>query len=370
MRVELAVETPVVKTGRVLQLGGMFDVPVSERAARSWSVDLPEPDEPWAIGLIVGSSGSGKSTLARQHFGEHLVGGYEWPADKAVVDGFPAGLDIKAITGALSSVGFSSPPSWVQPFGRLSNGEQFRATLARALLDPRDLIVIDEFSSVVDRTVAKIGSAAVAKAVRRQPGKRFVAVTCHDDVEEWLCPDWVVRMPDGSLTRRSLRRPPVALEVRRVGTEAWHLFKRHHYLDASIHPAAACFVALWEGRPVAFTAVVSRPGRVSFFGEHRTVCLPDFQGVGLGNGLSEFVASLYKARKEYRSTTSNPAMIHHRARSPLWRMTRAPSRVKFARSEVTKQWIVTHSRATDRMTAGFTYVGPPRPAEAKLLGVL
>ena len=88
--------------------------------------------------------------------------------------------------------------------------------MARALCDPAPLVVIDEFTSVVDRTVAQIGSAAVAKAVRRTSGKQVVAVTCHYDVEEWLCPDWVVEMPNGNFARRSLRRPPIELEVARV----------------------------------------------------------------------------------------------------------------------------------------------------------
>src|SRR4029077_5021989 len=54
------------------------------------------------------------------------------------------------------------------------------------------LIVMDEFTSVVDRTVAQIGSAALAKTVR-QRGQKFIAVTCHEDVEDWLQPDWVYR---------------------------------------------------------------------------------------------------------------------------------------------------------------------------------
>jgi hypothetical protein len=53
-------------------------------------------------------------------------------------------------------------------------------------------------------------------ATRRVSGKRVVCVTCHDDVEAWLCPDWVVEMPAGTFARKSLRRPPITLEVGRV----------------------------------------------------------------------------------------------------------------------------------------------------------
>ncbi len=375
MKLNITRETPVLRTGRALQPEGLFDVPPSERSAVAWSVDLPIEADDWRIGLIVGASGSGKSTLAREAFPDDFIDAYEWPADKAVVDGFPADLGIKDVAAALSSVGFSSPPAWLRPFRCLSNGEQFRATLARALCDPRPLVVVDEFTSVVDRTVAQVGSAAVAKAVRRTPGKRFVAVTCHDDVEAWLCPDWVVRMPNGEFARRSLRRPPIQLEVCRVDRSAWDQFKHHHYLDTSLAAVAKCFAAFWRGRAVAFASCLHHVGRHSFWREHRTVCLPDFQGVGIGNALSEFVAGVMKATgKKYGSTTSNPAMIRHRMRSPLWRCSRTPSlgktteKRKEARGAGKKG--MHRSRAVNRLTAGFEYLGPARVEDAKRLGVV
>jgi hypothetical protein len=52
------------------------------------------------------------------------------------------------------------------------------------------VIVFDEFTSVVDREIAKVSAYAISKAVRRSK-KQFVAVTCHYDVVDWLEPDWV-----------------------------------------------------------------------------------------------------------------------------------------------------------------------------------
>jgi ABC-type lipoprotein export system ATPase subunit len=373
MTVTFAVSVPVVKTARMLQVSGIFDLPLTERSEHTWSVNLPLDEEVWQIGLIVGPSGSGKSTLAREVFGDSLVAGYDWPVDESVVDGFPAELSIRDITSALSSVGFSTPPAWLRPFRCLSNGEQFRATLARALLDPRRLVVVDEFTSVVDRTVAQIGSAAVAKAVRHQPTRQFVAATCHADVEEWLCPDWVIEMPSGSFTRRLLRkRPAIELQIYRVNRSAWNRFKHHHYLNTVLNPAAVCFVAFWRSRPVAFASALPAPGRVTCWREHRTVCLPDFQGVGIGNALSEFVAGVMKATgKPYRSTTANPAMIRHRLRSPLWRMTRGPgTRIGWdgkAGTGVAKH--LNQTRASNRLTVGFEYIGPKRVEDARRFGV-
>jgi ABC-type molybdenum transport system ATPase subunit/photorepair protein PhrA len=352
-----------------LQLEGLFEVPPTRRSEVTWDVNLPLHQRPWNIGLIVGPSGSGKTTIARELFGADMVSGFDWPDDKALVDAFPQEMSIKEITGLLSSVGFSSPPSWLRPFRVLSNGEQFRATIARALADLRKLTVIDEFTSVVDRTVAQIGSAAVAKAVRRRKQK-LIAVSCHYDIVDWLTPDWIYEPATGEFQWRCLRRrPEIRLEIARVRQEAWQLFKQHHYLATSLSSASQCFLAFVKQYPAAFTAVLHMPHPTkSGWREHRTVCLPDFQGVGIGNALSEFVAGVYLATgKRYYSVTSNPAMVYHRARSPLWQMHRKPSRVSSGGSQTMAA--LNRTKSSNRFTAGFHYVGPPRPAEARALGI-
>src|SRR5262249_45700295 len=155
----------------------------------------------------------------------------------------------REITELLSSVGFSSPPSWLRPFRCLSNGEQFRVTIARELAESPELAVVDEFTSVVDRTVARIGSAAIAATIRRT-GRRFVAVSCHFDVIDWLQPDWTYDPSTDEFTWRSLRRrPDITLDIRRAMPTDWRLFRPHHYLSGELNRAARCFVAEVTGRP-------------------------------------------------------------------------------------------------------------------------
>jgi ABC-type phosphate/phosphonate transport system ATPase subunit len=59
-----------------------------------------------------------------------------------------------------------------------------RAEIAKAVLQPQKLIVFDEFTSVVDREIAKVSSMAIAKAIGRSD-KQFIAVTCHCDVLDY-----------------------------------------------------------------------------------------------------------------------------------------------------------------------------------------
>lgn len=358
-RIDIVKESPVIRTPRVMQVEGIFDVAPSQRSSERWSVDLHLPDT-WNVGVIVGPSGSGKSTIARELFGDALVDRWDWPADRSVLDGFPSDMSIKDITSLLSSVGFSSPPSWVRPFHVLSNGEQFRVHLARTLAEMPQLAVIDEFTSVVDRTVAQIGSAAVAKTVRRR-NQRLIAVSCHYDILEWLEPDWVYEPAVNRLTvGRLLQRPDIRLEVRRVHHSAWQLFRKHHYLDGSLNTAARCFVAFWRDVPVAFTAWIPWPSGTlkNAWRAHRTVCLPDYQGVGIGNALVTYIASVVAGiGKVPISRTSHPSMIQTRSRSKHWKMTKATD-MQWSAGAGSREKAIRRAAATTRMTAGFRYVGP------------
>ena len=128
----ILIESPIAPSFRVEQVRGMFDVPDQASIKHEWDVDIPIEGTDWQIGLIVGPSGCGKTTLGRRLFPiAHLHTGYAWPETGAVVDGFPSHLDGREITQALSSVGFSSPPHWLKRYAHFSNGQRFRAELAR-----------------------------------------------------------------------------------------------------------------------------------------------------------------------------------------------------------------------------------------------
>ncbi len=338
-----ALSCPVHDSFRVQQVAGMFDVPLAERLTERFDVELPAVDERWQVGLIVGPSGSGKSSVARQAFGESLYQARDWPRDRALIDGFEP-LSVRRTTELLTAVGFGSPPAWIKPYHVLSNGERFRCDLAKSLAigcqpsangqkpegasglkltasSPRPFVVFDEFSSVVDRNVARVCSAAVARTIRkRRVNCRFVAVTCHYDVAEWLAADWVLDMASRTLARRCLRRPPIELQVHRTRREAWPLFARHHYLSGSLAPQSECYLTTWNDAPVNFCAtlpVIGYRGRRRFT---RVVTLPDYQGIGIGTRAMAAVAQLHAERGHRVSiTSSHPALIAHCCCSRDWK---------------------------------------------------
>jgi GNAT superfamily N-acetyltransferase len=355
--IAITVSCPVFDSARVRHVGRMFDVPLAERASQRFQVDLPDDfaERDWHIGLIVGPSGSGKTTLARRLFGGAWHQRRDWPHDRAVIDAL-AGPGAEQATRLFTAVGFSSPPSWIKPYQVLSNGEQFRCDLARALAeslsdrsdgsdwsdasdgsdksdrsdqsdDPGKLktcptVAFDEFTSALDRDAARTVSATVAKALRSgQIARRLVAVTCHHDVTEWLQPDWTIDTAAATFQWRRLRRPPIRLEVVRCSRAAWPLFARHHYLTGELNWAARCFLALWQDRPVAFCATLTLIGHRDRWRISRLVTLPDFQGLGIGMSLAEAVAEIHRAAgHRLNLTAGHPAVLAHCRRSPRWRL--------------------------------------------------
>jgi ABC-type ATPase with predicted acetyltransferase domain len=161
---------------------------------------IPIEGEKWQIGVIVGRSGTGKTSIAKQLFPKEYIRGFTYTHD-TVLDDFPENVPVNEITKALCNVGFASPPDWLKAYDHLSQGEKMRVDIARALCLQQQLIVFDEFTSVVDREIAKVSAYAIAKAVRRT-SKQFIAVTCHYDVLDWLEPDWVFCTDDMSFSKK------------------------------------------------------------------------------------------------------------------------------------------------------------------------
>lgn len=165
------------------------------------------------VALITGPSGGGKSTLvrtiaARLRGTGALVRTAVIPThDRRTplldfVAGGRAARD-RCVLSALAAAGLAEAALLPRPLHELSDGQRARAALAAALVRvtarraaraQSRCIIADEFASVLDRVTAmSLARSAVRFARARRIG--LLAATAHRDVERWLRPDLLIRVP-------------------------------------------------------------------------------------------------------------------------------------------------------------------------------
>ena len=311
-------------TFRVSSVIGKFDLQSNETTEHfKGKIDLSTD---WKVGLIVGKSGSGKTTIAKQLFENSYITKFEY-TNKSILDDMPNWCSVSDITNAFNSVGFSSPPSWLKPYFVLSNGEKMRCDLARSILEKNEMIVFDEFTSVLDRNVAKIGSFAIQKAIRKS-NKRFIAVGCHYDVEDWLMPDWIFNtdtMTFHSFEGQKKNRPEIKFNIYKAKNKSiWGMFSKHHYLSHTHNNAAHVYLATINNEIAGFLSVLHLPHPIAktIKKVHRLVILPDYQGAGFGIKFLEEIGKIYKKEKwRFTIKTSAPSLIYALKKRTQWRCT-------------------------------------------------
>ena len=145
----------------------------------------------WNIGLICGNSGSGKSTILNL-LGE--VKTYSFDNSKSVVSQFE-NLSEEEVVDLLQSLSLSSVPVWLNKPNELSNGERARLDICYHLskANEGDIILIDEYSSTVNRSSAKSMSYALQRYIRKK-NLKIILASCHFDIIEWLNPDWIFNL--------------------------------------------------------------------------------------------------------------------------------------------------------------------------------
>ena len=285
------------------------------------SITIPTlPTE--GIVLVVGTSGSGKSTILRS-LGD--IKSIQVDDTKTVIENFSTAERGEEL---LLATGLRSIPAWFRTPNTLSNGEYHRFEMAMSL--DQGIATVDEFTSVVDRDTAKSLAYSIRKYYDNQPNKTPLYIaSCHHDIVEWLDPDYVYDTDLCVLeNRRSLlrlqQRPELTLTIRSTSQDYWRYFGKYHYLDSALSKSAHCYVGLIGDKPVVFGAVIHSTNRDihSYWRGHRTVVLPEFQGLGIGSAFSDAIARIYVGKGlRYFSKTAHPAFGEHRERSAEWRPT-------------------------------------------------
>lgn len=198
---------------------------------------------PGSIVLVLGPSGSGKSTvlqaIAEQAAGAIWVTGRRFPNERAIVDAVAPSADLSTALEIMTACGLGEPRLWIRRFGDLSEGERFRACLAKAvgtsLCGRRGRpILCDEFSAVLHRRMAKAVAYNLRKLVSRH-GLMLVVAAAQADIIDDLQPDRTIRLGAGGPIGESGRRHDKAVSLRRRAVieegslRDYGLFRSMHY---------------------------------------------------------------------------------------------------------------------------------------------
>ncbi len=150
---------------------------------------------PGDITFITGPSGAGKSVLLRElqrcvPAAEAVnLADIDLPEGLTVVDCF--GHDIVATLRTLSAVGLGDVFSLLNRPGQLSDGQQHRLRLARALATGKPFVFADEFCSALDRITAAAVAYNVSRLAKRT-GTTLVLASSRDDILLDLAPDVLI----------------------------------------------------------------------------------------------------------------------------------------------------------------------------------
>jgi ABC-type dipeptide/oligopeptide/nickel transport system ATPase subunit len=322
----LVLSSPVSNTFRCQKAANSLDIDTAKKSIHEFQVSA-DLETPYNLGLIVGASGSGKTTLAKHLFGENCFD-FELDKEQPIIDQFPDSYSYEECAAQLIGIGLTSVPCWIRPFKTLSNGQQARA-IAALQMSRQDTFVVDEWTSVVDRTVAKAMSNCLQKHVRNH-NKRVVVLSCHYDVIEWLNPDWIIdcnkqEYVDRRLLRRNFERTEkLTFDIREIDSSSWKYFSKYHYLSERLPAGLRCYFGLFHGEEqIGFQCFANympyRKGRKVQMHFNRLVVHPDYVGLGLGIQFADVTSSIMAERGfDVWVKLSSTPLVRGLRRSPDW----------------------------------------------------
>lgn len=156
-----------------------------------WKESLSDLDLPTdGIILITGASGVGKSLLLKD-ISRHFPAIRKIPnhinKEKSIAE-IISYKDAGEVIRYLSKFGLGEPRILISPFSHLSDGQKERFLIALALLQGVGPLILDEFTTRLDRRTAQIVAMTLGKILRSNKQSAFIA-SCHDDIVDFLKPD-------------------------------------------------------------------------------------------------------------------------------------------------------------------------------------
>jgi energy-coupling factor transporter ATP-binding protein EcfA2 len=306
--IKFELQSEMFNSFRCQAAANSLDIDVKKKSIHKFEINNINLPNEWNIGLIYGASGSGKTTLAKYLFGNDI---FDCSIDenKSIIDQLPKEFSYEQCANILNGIGLNSVPCWIRPIKTLSNGQKARAEAAY-LMCKNDFILIDEWTSVVDRTVAKAMSVCIYKFAKKH-NKKIILLSCHYDILEWVKPDWLIdcnkqifELPKSDDFFFN-EREKLQFTIKEVGRESWKYFSKYHYLSERLPGGKIYLYGLfYNDNQIGFQCFANytphKKGTKIIYHSNRTVIHPDYNGLGLGIKLINETSKLLKEKIDCR----------------------------------------------------------------------
>ncbi len=239
------VKTPAERapSARTTRVAMQYGLPVSGSPERTLD-EMTVPIARGRIVLVVGPSGSGKSTALRQIVsgcrGGECVDRVGFRRGVTVLDAICPHRPLSEALELMNACGLGEARLWMRAYDELSDGQRFRARLARAIgrhfarRSPAPL-VCDEFGTGLHKRLRNAIAFNLRKLVTRHD-LSLVLACCDDDIAGDLQPDVTVRLLGGGrgeITSTKPRRKRVSfsrrLVIERGSKRDYDAFSAMHY---------------------------------------------------------------------------------------------------------------------------------------------
>tara|TARA_R110000796_G_C14506516_1_gene429446 strand:+ start:227 stop:1342 length:1116 start_codon:yes stop_codon:yes gene_type:complete len=331
-KIEVILKSDVNKEFRCQVAANSLDIDVEKKSIHHLKIDNINLPNQWNLGLVYGNSGSGKTTMIQHLFGENIFD-VNIDEDKPIINQLPSDLNYDECAILLNGIGLNSVPCWIRPFKTLSNGQKARAEAVYLMTKSKDVVFIDEWTSVVDRTVAKAMSICLYKYAKRN-NKKIILCSCHIDILEWLNPDWLIDCNKQEFTLPKSEdfffkeREKLKFDIKEIDNTSWKYFSKYHYLNERLPGGKLYLYGLfYNNNQIGFQCFANYVPRKKntkiIYHSNRTVIHPDYNGLGLGikliNGTSKLLDEKIECKimAKFSSTPVYKAMI----KQEVWKYT-------------------------------------------------
>lgn len=127
-----------------------------------------------------------------------------------------------------------------------------------------------------------------------------------------------------------------------------------------MNKASTCYTIYWDDVLIGFRTYLPMPSGTSKYSYRgsRLVILPDYQNLGFGTAILEFLGEIYLSKGyKYFDRSSHLRLGRHWSNSPLWKASASNGKVSNKPCATTKITLGVKDRELNRIAYSFEYMG-------------